>query len=361
MEFESLTHKELKEHARKYHKHTFLSVATKEELISICKGIATPQELQAKRFGGGSGAPKDDAQKTVSDDAEAYQAFLKLTQSFKGQLDETRVVELIKEHSNMVQPLQYIINGVEMPKLEEHTHPKFSMVMGLCSINLPVLLVGNAGTGKGVLARQVAKALGLEYSETCFSSGVSESHLLGRRLPTSNGAWEYIPSLFVSAWENGGVHLLDEIDSADANVLMVINSALASDTLSLANEGKMIPKHPDCKIICAGNTFGRGATMQFAGRNQLDSATLDRFSVSTVIVDYDKGFEKAVAGDTPELLNFVWNTRQAIEDNHLRRICSTRFLVRAHACMKALNWNMEQIREQYFTSWSKEEQAKVVK
>ena len=63
-----------------------------------------------------------------------------------------------------------------------------------------------------------------------------------------------------------------------------------------------IDMHPDFKVVCAGNTFGSGSTLQYTGRNKLDAATLDRFMI--IEWDYDKELEKNLIKDK-NLLEFL--------------------------------------------------------
>ena len=118
---------------------------------------------------------------------------------------------------------------------------------------------------------------------------MSESQILGRLVPAGeNGQFVFLSTQFLDAYENGGVFLFDEIDAADPNVLLVINSALANGHLSVPSrhEKPTAARHPDFICIAAANTFGHGADRQYVGRNQLDESTLDRFRIGTVPMDY---------------------------------------------------------------------------
>ena len=70
------------------------------------------------------------------------------------------------------------------------------------------------------------RALDLPFSFNSLSAGCTESHIIGRVLPDEAGNWTYRPSPFVRAYRDGGVHLFDEIDAADPNLLVLINAAL---------------------------------------------------------------------------------------------------------------------------------------
>lgn len=118
-----------------------------------------------------------------------------------------------------------ILDGVQ--------HEQFANVLRKVSAGIPVLLVGPAGSGKTYLAGQVAKALDVPFTFNSMSAGVTESSLLGRVLPGADGAWAYRPSPFVTTYRQGGVHLFDEVDAADPNLLVIINAAIANGHLSI--------------------------------------------------------------------------------------------------------------------------------
>ncbi len=190
-----------------------------------------------------------------------------------------------------------------------------------------VFLPGPAGCGKSHLAHQIADALGLKFRFISCSAGMSESQLLGRMVPAGeNGQFIYLGMGFLDCYENGGVFLFDELDAADSNVLLVVNSALANGELSVPSrhDNPIAKRHPDFVCIAAANTYGKGADRQYVGRNELDESTLDRFRMGTVPMDYDRGLEQKLCPDT-ELLNRLWSYRERITENRLERIVSTRF------------------------------------
>src|SRR5690348_6720439 len=176
-------------------------------------------------------------------------------------------------------------------KLTGNQHEAFEEVLLIASQRIPVLLIGPAGCGKSHLAAQIAKALNLRFGSISCSAGMTEGHLTGRLLPTAeNGRFEYQVSQFVDFYENGGVFLLDEIDAADSNTLLVINQATANGHIPVPNrvENPVATRHADFILIAAANTFGTGANRLYVGRNQLDESTLDRFRVGQVLMDYDE-------------------------------------------------------------------------
>jgi MoxR-like ATPase len=115
-------------------------------------------------------------------------------------------------------------------------HEKFAEILDLAAQRMEILMVGPAGCGKTHLAEQIAKALGLRFASISCSAGMSEGQITGRLVPTGEGGrFEYQRSQFVEFYEEGGLFLLDEIDAADPNVLLVINQALANGHLPVPN------------------------------------------------------------------------------------------------------------------------------
>jgi MoxR-like ATPase len=188
---------------------------------------------------------------------------------------------------------------------------------------------------------------------------MSEGQITGRLIPTGDGGrFEYQRSQFVEFYAEGGVFLLDEIDAADANVLLVINQALANGHLPVPNriESPQAKRHPDFVLIAAANTFGNGANRMYVGRNQLDESTLDRFRIGQVVMDYDREVEKSILSDG-DLLERLWTIRRKAADCQLRRVISTRFIAKA-ATMRAAGWSAEKIISQLVCGWTQDERTK---
>ncbi len=344
--------------------------ARKKPLIALLKGEFTSLEaaVEADELEKRVTQPNKPASQSAPKPAADPLADM-LAQALAGRLqmgmDEDRVIELIQEHAKIEKVVHNIqLKGAPDVQLEEDVHYCFEKVLKLVYLGLPVLLVGPAGTGKTTLAGQVAKALGRRFSFNSMSAGCSESHLIGRTLPDSEGNWSYKPSPFVATYQKGGVHLFDEIDAADPNLMVVINAALANGQLAIPFEDMVIDRHEDTAIIAAANTFGTGANRQYCGRNALDAATLDRFSVSTVEVGYDETLEKKLVYQilddqkALDLLSWAWAIREKIDKAGLRRIMSTRSILNMAKRM-AVGDKMKELADDYFAGWSADEVERV--
>jgi hypothetical protein len=87
----------------------------------------------------------------------------------------------------------------------------------------------------------------------------------------------------------------------------------------------------------------------YVGRNQLDAATLDRFKVGLITMDYSQEVEKSLAND--DLCEWAWRIRARIRSHKLRRIMSTRTIKDMARMTEAYGWKESEWNDTYFTSW----------
>jgi cobaltochelatase CobS len=266
----------------------------------------------------------------ASDPAAALSAALLAMMPPAG-IDEDAVRRIVREEIPAPPTIRIEIPG--RPEIEmARQHERFPLLLQGLAVGLNVLLVGPAGTGKTTAARKAAEALGLGFS--CLSVGpqTSKSDLLG----FVDAGGTYRESMFVSAYRDGGVFLLDEIDAGNAGVLTVLNAALAGDVM--ATPIGMVARSPRFLTVAGANTYGQGASRQYVGRNQLDGATLDRFAVLDWPID--EGLEAVMIGlpapapaldlgrggliDAAAWLARIRSVRASIEKQQIRAIVSPR-------------------------------------
>lgn len=279
-------------------------------------------------------------------------------------VDMVAVRKLIAEAVSQMTPGKIILEPQAKPVvLKERCHAMFEKVLRLTRAGVNVMLVGPAGCGKTYLAEQLARSMKRTYGTLHCTSGASESQLIGWLLPVgASGAFTYVASEFVRLYEAGNsVFLLDEMDAADPNMLLVINAALANGSIHVPQRHKdpHVPRGKNVSIIAAVNTYGTGADTMYAGRNQLDAATLDRFYI--VVMTYDAALEAEIVGtDANDKLLGEWvlNLRKDVEVGKVRRVVSTRTIQKAVAARRA-GIPVGEIKADILSGWTRDELAKV--
>lgn len=268
---------------------------------------------------------------------------------------------LVKQVVEIVQP-----DGSTFELKDEVFHPRFAWILKLASAGKPIFMPGPTGCGKTHLAAQIARALFRDEWEQNFSvlscsPATAERHFLGRSVPNiTTGADLYRSAAFVDRYENGGVFCADEIDAGDASVFLVINAALANNYLPVPDriDNPIARRHEKFVFVACANTWGTGADRQYVGRNRLDEATLDRFRMGTVPLNYSAAIERGVCPDT-DLFDELTGWRANIFANRIERVLSTRFMKDAFE-MKQVGAGHDDIRRAFFSGWRREEIIKVL-
>lgn len=197
-------------------------------------------------------------------------------------------------------------------------HEKFEEVLNIVNLDIPVFLTGKAGTGKNVICKQVADALGLDFY---FTNAVTQEYKLTGFID-ANG--KYQETQFFKAFTQGGLFFLDEMDASIPEVLVILNAAIANRYFDFPI-GK-IEAHPDFRVIAAGNTTGLGADTNYTGRYCLDRASLDRFAM--VYIDYSDAIETAMSLGKKDLVSFAHVFRSIVEETGVECLFSYRTIER---------------------------------
>ena len=134
--------------------------------------------------------------------------------------------------------------------------------------------------------------------------------------------------------------------------------ALANGHMSVPNrlDRPRAMRHKDFVCMAAANTFGNGADRLYVGRNQLDAATLNRFTMGTVSMDYDPTLEETLIPGA--ILTWGRAVRDSIRAHNLRRILSTRDMLNA-AKLESSGGKAGDWRQSYFDGWKQDELSKI--
>ncbi len=249
----------------------------------------------------------------------------------KPALDESRIVELIKEHQPKSKVIE--VKTVDMPAVDVGVaHREFPELLKCAAARVPAMLVGPSGSGKTHACSQLAKALGLEFNALSCNPMTSKSDLMGFTIPTSG---VYHESGLVKAYREGSAFLLDEIDASNASVLTAINMASANGFM--ATPDGLVKRHADFVLMAGANTWGNGATMDYVGRNKLDEATKNRFYM--LAWDYDESIESSIAGaesiEEVEMVKTIQNYRSTARSLELRVTITPRDSINAVKLLRA--------------------------
>ncbi len=305
-------------------------------------------------------------EKVVAPNAENLVELMAVTlqQRISSPVNEDMVRKIVEETvAESVRKLEVTIKPLNAVNTIDNPHKELEMVLKLINSGARnVMLVGPSGTGKTTLAKHLAKTLDLPFSFVSMSEGISETHLFGRVLPNENGeGWSFRTTPFVETYRHGGVFLLDELDAAEANVMVSINAALENGHMCNPVTSEVIERHENCIIVTAANTYGLGADAMYVGRNQLCATSLERFVTDQLYVDYDEQLEKTIVQGVEggeEVLAWVHGVRKAINQCRLHRIASTRLVIKTIQKLQA-GFTLDEVKALYLQSWSKDEKEKV--
>lgn len=273
---------------------------------------------------------------------------------------KAQVEQIVKQHADGPRFVQIQVNDLPPVILDGDVdaHPLLTDVVRRGQARIDVALVGPTGCGKTYLLTQAAKAVGLRFGSISWSAGVTEAAILGRRLPSKDGSFEFVSTMFLDFFENGGWWLNDEFDSADANVVLNLNSAQANGFLPVPNrtENPIAFRHKDFVMSAALNTYGQGADRLYVGRNQLDAATLDRYACNILDMDYDEKLEQKLV--CKEVFVKFAGARAKARANKIRRPISTRAMVNAHKLV-SIGFTLPEVWSRFTAGWTADELTKI--
>lgn len=248
--------------------------------------------------------------------------------------------------------IQVIVNGnakellqpkkvtVHIPKKEEHTSTflfhdssnAIPAIKGAINNNTPTLLVGETGTGKTTLLRELAKQEGKTLIRVSVNGSTSTEEVVGKWL-LKDGETVWIDGVLTTAMRKGQWIVFDEINAALPEVLFSLHSVLD-------DERKLLIAERDGEIVLPHNDFRFFATMNpcshYAGTKEMNSALMSRFGVVLHIPTLKEHEEKELLiqriptlphAYAETLVQTAHKLRVAWKDEDIRYYCSTRDLL----------------------------------
>ncbi len=137
-----------------------------------------------------------------------------------------------------------------------------------------VIIIGPKGTGKTSLVREFAGRKNMKLESINFSLRTRESHLIGTKTLT-DGTVTFEEGLLTRSMREGSMLYLDEINAAEADVLLRLDEALD-------DRRQIVLKESDGTVVKADNGWFVVATINpltHSGTKELPPQLLSRFPV----------------------------------------------------------------------------------
>src|SRR5512133_423518 len=142
------------------------------------------------------------------------------------------------------------------------------------------IIIGPKGTGKTTLVRKFASEIKKELSSVNFSLRTKESHLVGAKT-LEKGDINFVEGILVKSMREGSLLYLDELNAAEADVLLRLDEALD-------DRKQLVLKEAEGQIVNANSGWFVIATinpLSHVGTKELPPQVLSRFPVR-IRMDY---------------------------------------------------------------------------
>lgn len=193
----------------------------------------------------------------------------------------------------------------------------FEIIKKAYDSSLFVLIIGPKGTGKTSLVRKFASDMGKRLYSINFSLRTRESHLVGTKT-MNQGEVTFVEGILIKSMRDGGILYLDELNAAEADVLLRLDEALD-------DRRQIVLKEADGQLINAMDNWFVFATinpLSHEGTKELPPQILSRFPVrlrleyppkeiEKQIIKYHVNFDTAQEGDIDNALKLANILREA--------------------------------------------------
>jgi len=163
------------------------------------------------------------------------------------------------------------------------------MLMRAIELGMKARLVGQPGTGKTELVKQVCARTGRSFGRINFNIAMEPEDLFGC-VEVVDGATKFLEGDFVNWFREGYTILFDEMHRAPASFAMTMQRVFEDGGhlhLTAKRDGdNLIAPHPHTVMLAADNTKGLGDEMDSFGSAQIqDVSTINRWEVC-IEMDY---------------------------------------------------------------------------
>ena len=213
--------------------------------------------------------------------------------------------------------------------------------------NLPVLLIGETGTGKTSAIRYLASQTNNAFRRLNLNGSTTVDEFVGKILINKDGTY-WVDGILIDAMRNGHWLLLDEINAALPEVLFVLQSLLDDDkmvVISDKEDKEVVRPHKNFRLFASMNP-----AENYVGTKELNKALMSRFPM-VIEVKYptpeleqqiiENRFPSVPKKDIELIVEFANQLRETHKAQEIDFICSTRDL---------LNWCKV---NEHFNDWGK--------
>lgn len=197
--------------------------------------------------------------------------------------------------------------------------------------DLPVLLIGETGTGKTSLIREQAIVQKADWTRFNLTGETTVDEFVGKyELEGGKTVWR--DGILLTAMKKGQWLIVDEINVALPEILFVLHSLLDDDKFITvaSHSGEIIQPHTNFRFFATMNP-----TDEYAGTKELNKAFASRFNVilkvhypsneiEAKIVSDKTGVDISVANRMADVASAL---RMAKEEDKIFYTCSTRDLL----------------------------------
>ena len=198
--------------------------------------------------------------------------------------------------------------------------------------DLPMLLIGETGTGKTTLVREIARERGQELYRINMTGQTGTDEIVGRWLASPKEGTFCVDGLLIRAMKEGAIVVLDELNMALPEILSKLHALLDDDKFVVITEkdGEMVRPHKNFRLFATMNPSG-----DYMGTKEMNMAFISRFPIVENMEISDKEHEiiSSVGGideDKGKVLTMLLQElRNAKKEQKISFFASTRDAIQA--------------------------------